>query len=356
MIDRKRKLTENGSRPPARRNKKQLQSFSLLCFGHSKNFKRFSLETSPRLTMAAKPTEKNDTSLFSCDLVAQSKLHVQFLQELHALGITLQCATPTNLCRYLEHWLPLVHAHRTEQALIPPPDVAFLWHCHRLAPSKYERYCQIRFGTILEAKPPFSFQSPNDTVASDRTQELWEARSPNVPFFWKSDDENNIKLPEAVTLCGKVDGFDLVASTTCQAGFLWQVSDKNFHDDMFLQQGVDNYHKFLQLQSDDLPLVPTYQIDLMWHTHMLSNTGLYNLDCEKIRGARFHHDDSLNDRTPGATLDVAFSKTSDLWEAAYHVPYSVPGGTLSACSILTSCSCTVSHLLSPLRNVSGRTA
>jgi hypothetical protein len=69
--------------------------------------------------------------------------------------------------------------------------------------------------------------------------------------------------------CRCLEGFDLVSSTHNQAAFLWQVSGPKFREDAFLHEAMKNYHKFLQLSSNGekrLPLVPTYQIDLMWHT------------------------------------------------------------------------------------------
>ena len=66
----------------------------------------------------------------------------------------------------------------------------------------------------------------------------------------------------------KSQGFDLVSSAKAQATFLWQVSGPNFQDDAFLLQGAENYSKFLTVSqmASDFPIVPTYQIDLMWHT------------------------------------------------------------------------------------------
>jgi hypothetical protein len=59
---------------------------------------------------------------------------------------------------------------------------------------------------------------------------------------------------------------------------------------------------------------------------MLVSTTNYRKDCVQIRGRPFHHDDSLNDRTPGATLDVSFRETCRLWEHHYQEPYVVEGG------------------------------
>ena len=63
--------------------------------------------------------------------------------------------------------------------LIPPGDVAWLWHCHRLSPLRYQRHLEKQFnqqGLILEANPPFAVQCPapvppTATAAESRQQE-----------------------------------------------------------------------------------------------------------------------------------------------------------------------------------------
>jgi len=73
-------------------------------------------------------------------------------------------------------------------------------------------------------------------------------------------------------------------------------------------------------------LVPTYQIDLMWHTHMLTSIELYHADIMNATGKILEHDDSLNDRTEGGTLDNNFQATRKLWSDVYGVEYKVAGG------------------------------
>lgn len=268
------------------------------------------------------------------DLVSEAKRHVQFLHRLHVRNVTFRPVTNYKIRRYVEYWLPLVASVSDSELLIPPADIAWLWHCHRLAPAVYAAYCEEHFqGRILEANPPFSFQAvdgddpccSSESEISKKTTNLWNERYPNEPFWFKDDHDKS----EGDT-CSmdhlKLNGLDIAASAQCQANFLWQVSGPRFADDDFLQEGVERYRKFLKLQSS-LPLVPTYQIDLIWHTHMLSSLKLYNADCVAIRGRPFHHDDSLNDRTKGSTLDVAFRATIQLWNQAYPgTPYVVAGG------------------------------
>jgi hypothetical protein len=125
-------------------------------------------------------------------------------------------------------------------------------------------------------------------------------------------------------------GFDLLGSIERQANFLWQVSGERFGDDDFLFEGVQNYYRFLQLKPTATQhgtiLVPTYQIDLMWHTHILSSIQMYDKDCIRIMNSTMHHDDSLTDRAEGGILDVSFAATKSLWMKHFGTDYIVAGG------------------------------
>jgi Glycine-rich domain-containing protein-like len=98
---------------------------------------------------------------------------------------------------------------------------------------------------------------------------------------------------------------------------------------------VEKYIQFLQLFRkfhphkngiQPMPLVPTNQLDLIWHTHMLKSPQLYNSDCLRIAGMKIHHDDSFNDRTEGGMLEQSFQATSQLWKETYGEDYAVCGG------------------------------
>jgi hypothetical protein len=273
---------------------------------------------------------------FSCDLVENAKRHKWFLEKLHDLGISFATTSTQSLYRYQQLWLPLVYKHPHEQ-LIPPPDVAWLWHCHRLAPKDYVAYIKQTFHErgAIEANPPFSLQIPGHCAAgsvAQVTQEIWKRMYPDESFFL-GDDSQNL----AGRIAGKCDthvgplcGFDLLASTERQATFLWQVSGDRFQDDDFLKEGVANYTKFLKLyqkaSQERIILVPTYQIDLLWHTHILSSVSNYNTDCKGIMGSALHHDDSFTDRSDGGVLDVAYNSTKKLWSEEYACDYIVCGG------------------------------
>ena len=282
---------------------------------------------------------QNEPFSFSADLVTNSFKHKWFLRQIHNEGVSLHQPSLVSLRRYRDIWLPLVHQCNDTQ-LIPPPDVAWLWHCHRLAPKDYVAYLRQAFATtcVLEANPPFAVQlksseadneSDNDgqDVAS-YTRTLWCKNYPDEPFYLQ-DTTNKKKFKANPNPL--LAGFDLLASTDRQATFLWQVSGERFDDLDFLEEAVENYYKFLNLKTratqEGTILVPTYQIDLMWHTHILTSITKYNQDCKAIMGSTLHHDDSLNDRSEGSLLNVSYHATKALWSEAYNgQDYVVDGG------------------------------
>jgi hypothetical protein len=159
--------------------------------------------------------------------------------------------------------------------------------------------------------------------AAFTTRQLWQKAYPDEPFFFSEIQKSDEAIPSRL-----LSGFDLLSSTERQATFLWQVSGERFEDISFLNEGVENYYRFLTLKAKakQMVLVPTYQVDMMWHTHILSSLSLYNKDCTAIIGSTFHHDDSLNDRSEGGVLDTSYRTTKELWRKEYGEDYVVQGG------------------------------
>ncbi|KAL9184992.1 hypothetical protein ACHAXT_002769 [Thalassiosira profunda] len=299
-------------------------------------------------------------SPLSLELVEQAKRHISFLQSLHRNGITtLTNPSDESFRRYTELWLPLVASvcRRTDAAckLIPPADIAWLWHCHRLAPYRYLDYVQERFfekklawaegknklaeelppGEFLDTQYPFSFQlegsATNATVTTDEEQTVCEetirvfrAMYPNEHFFL----DKNKSAEGSSSVDKRLSGFDLVESCQRQSTFLWQVSGPRFSSDSFLQQGADNYVRFIVLRrlKRHKYVVPTYQIDLIWHTHILMSIYGYHAENMRVNGMLMNHDDTLNDRTEGGDLDTNYRATCQLWYETYNEQYPVPGG------------------------------
>lgn len=66
--------------------------------------------------------------------------------------------------------------------------------------------------------------------------------------------------------------------------------------------------------------VPTYDIDLIWHSHQLHPVS-YCKDLIKLIGKVLEHDDTDSDRTKGQKLDVGFSETTSQWEKTFGLRY-----------------------------------
>ncbi|CAN8288538.1 unnamed protein product [Cochlearia groenlandica] len=68
--------------------------------------------------------------------------------------------------------------------------------------------------------------------------------------------------------------------------------------------------------------VPTYDIDLMWHTHQLNPSFYYN-DLEKLFGNILQHDDDVDivESKCSKKLDNIFSETTFQWEKIFGREY-----------------------------------
>ena len=88
-----------------------------------------------------------------------------------------------------------------------------------------------------------------------------------------------------------------------------------------ISTSIDRYCKFLRLARDhpSVLLVPTLDIDLVWHAHML-HPAAYAHDCLAIVGRVFHHDDG-DGMGAAEKLSQGLQKTAALWLAKYKEPY-----------------------------------
>jgi len=110
---------------------------------------------------------------------------------------------------------------------------------------------------------------------------------------------------------------DAVAS---QASFVGRVLalGPRIITDAWIDQAITRYGQFLDLARKDpgATLVPTLDIDLIWHVHMLSPRD-YRDDCENMLGRLLTHDDQKSDKE----LSGAFEATSEKWAETHATPY-----------------------------------
>lgn len=266
--------------------------------------------------------------VFSEDLVAAAEKQLQFLAAVDRRrflydGPLLERA----IHRYKTYWLPLLARHTESGApdgsLLVPLDCEWIWHCHRLNPIQYKKDCEKLYGRVLDNK---NVQSTVEDKLGHQTAEVWSMFCPDEPFELEpgsySAETNIIKHTDTVNSIT----YDLVSAVNRQSSFYYQVCRPIMHDKRFLDGSVARYKGFLRLikRCSEMPMayfcVPTYDIDLIWHSHQLQPIS-YQRDTMELLGKVLEHDDTDSDRSKGKKLDTGFSGTTKMWEDAYGFRY-----------------------------------
>ena len=128
----------------------------------------------------------------------------------------------------------------------------------------------------------------------------------------------------------------------------WKVMHDQFKPEMSedeVSRAVHQYRRFLSLKIryPNANLVPTDEIDLVWHTHIL-DTSNYASDCQNLFGSFLHHDPyfgELGNETQD-DMEEMFNDTSELWKREFGEPLETPeifrcAG--KACHAPTNCRC-----------------
>ncbi|CAH9086841.1 unnamed protein product [Cuscuta epithymum] len=265
--------------------------------------------------------------VISVDLVAAAKQQLDFLAAvdrnrwLYEGPALLEAINRYNSC-----WLPLLAKHSEtpffKGPLVVPLDCEWIWHCHRLNPVRYKSDCKSLYGTVLD----------NHNVVSSiigtpkgETEKVWKQLYPTEPY--------ELDLPRALSSEPskrsehiKYSSYDLVSAVKRQSPFFYQVSRPHMYSEMYLVAAIARYKGFLHLirrnkeKSIRCFCVPTYDIDLIWHTHQLHPVS-YCKDLLKLLGKVLEHDDTDSDRTKGNKLETGFSSTTKHWEETYGCRY-----------------------------------
>ncbi|KAJ8638191.1 hypothetical protein MRB53_012458 [Persea americana] len=266
--------------------------------------------------------------VISVDLVAAAKQQLQFLAAVDKNRCLYEGPLLSKaIYRYKSCWLPLLAKHTEsmvlERPLVVPLDCEWIWHCHRLNPVQYKKDCEKFYGRILDNAGVVSVLQG---TSKERTVEIWSNLYPEEPYELNlsiplpeetienfSEDANNIK-------------YDLISAVKRQSSFVYQVSRPSMRDDRFLEGALARYKGFLYLIKRNLErfmnrfCVPTYDIDLFWHSHQL-NPGSYCKDLVAAVGKVLEHDDTDSDRSNGKKLNVGFEATTKQWEVTFGSRY-----------------------------------
>nr|XP_017218219.1 PREDICTED: glycine-rich domain-containing protein 1-like isoform X1 [Daucus carota subsp. sativus]XP_017218220.1 PREDICTED: glycine-rich domain-containing protein 1-like isoform X1 [Daucus carota subsp. sativus] len=266
--------------------------------------------------------------VISEDLVATAKQQLLFLAAVDRnrwlyKGPALQ----RSIYRYNACWLPLLAKNAESQIskgpLVVPLDCEWVWHCHRLNPVRYISDCKKFYGRILDN---CNVASSIQGASGSETEEIWERLYPDEPYSFQPDTSCWDETLEKAADAEKHTTYDLVLAIERQSPFFYQVSRPHMKNDLFLEGAVARYKGFLHLIKKNREhmlkrfCVPTYDIDLIWHSHQLHPVS-YCKDLVKLIGKVLEHDDTDSDRTKGQKLDVGFSETTSQWEQTFGSRY-----------------------------------
>ncbi|KAL3526954.1 hypothetical protein ACH5RR_011610 [Cinchona calisaya] len=267
-------------------------------------------------------------TVINVDLVAAAKRHLQFLAAVDRNrclyeGPVLDLA----IYRYNVYWLPLLAKHSDsplfEGPLVVPLDCEWIWHCHRLNPVRYKSDCEEHYGRILDSH---NVVSTVDGASKTKTEEIWKSMYPDVPYELNLTRHVSSTVSKEISGVEKCTKYDLLSAVKRQSSFFYQVARSYMSNELYLEGAVARYKGFLHLIKRNRERamksfsVPTYDIDLIWHTHQL-HPASYCKDLVQIMGKVLEHDDTDSDRTKGKKLDVGFSGTTKQWEEMYGVRY-----------------------------------
>ncbi|KAL1315721.1 hypothetical protein AAHE18_15G005800 [Arachis hypogaea] len=264
----------------------------------------------------------------SVDLEAAAKKQLQFLAAVDRNRHLYDgSALDRAIYRYNACWLPLLAKHSEswifEGPLVVPLDCEWVWHCHKLNPVRYKSDCEELYGRMLDN---FGVVSTVEGVCSRQTEEIWNKMYPNEPY---NVDLTNLlpeDISERISSLAKYTKYDLVSAAKRQSPFFYQVSRPHMKNDLFIREAVARYKGFLYLIKSNKEkgikrfCVPTYDIDLIWHSHQL-HPASYCKDLNEALGKVLEHDDTDSDRTKGKKLDTGFSGTTKQWENTFGTRY-----------------------------------
>ena len=178
----------------------------------------------------------------------------------------------------------------------------------------------------------FPLERLNELIQSDQwsdpeSEAIWKEHYPEAPYqLWATDPiltDEHLKL-ESINETSNFS-LDLVAASLRQRVFTTRIIHECYGIDCpsGLQRAIRRYYKFLLLMKKKdkitrkyIPLVPTLDVDLAWHTHQLFPKA-YREFCLEFVGRQINHDDTFDKVSIGNGLRA----TSLAWLDAYDEPY-----------------------------------
>ncbi|CAI5516010.1 unnamed protein product [Closterium sp. Naga37s-1] len=279
----------------------------------------------------------------SADLPAAAKQLITLLRRVDQSGrLYAGPAVKDAIRRYEQCWLRMAYGQTDDvmRTLQPPLDVQWVWLVHRLNPEAYAEDCSTILGRLLDGA---IFDPDDDDVGSESARgeaaataacrALWEELFPLEPY-----DPPALAAP---AVAAPAAGDDDVAAR--QSSFFYQVERPWMLERQYLQGSLQRYRMFLNLVmlNRGAFLTPTYDIDLLWHSHMMC-AAAYTKDSDWLISRLLGHDDSdampvtaaaaaassttnTIDSNTRKRLEWAYRATAQLWDRTYGSPFDRAG-------------------------------
>ncbi|KAL9995224.1 putative Glycine-rich domain-containing protein [Helianthus debilis subsp. tardiflorus] len=176
--------------------------------------------------------------------------------------------------------------------------------------------CIELFGKILD--PGCLVVSSVEVACKKQSEEIWKKKYPQESYKLNFEDNSFKNDTRSRLVDVPSTNNDLISAVKRQSSFCHKVSGAIFRKDLYLEEAIKRYKGFLCLVSRNIkkklnnPCVPTYDIDLMWHTHKLYPRS-YCKDAIALVGQVLHHDDTNTDQSKGGNFDVSIKTTEQQW-------------------------------------------
>lgn len=182
-----------------------------------------------------------------------------------------------------------------------PWQTDWIWHVHRLHPVAYYNDC-IKL-------------VPGGYFIDKKVQRLRRHDYPQ--YDWDSSKQ---PIQNKTTF---IPSINLVQAVLQQREFLQKFQKHAFYtqnlskmNSISFERMVENYMSFIKLAQQNTIIVPTFDIDLMWHTHMRYPLNYFHFSIA-LYGSILDHNDSLDPQI----LKNAYQDTAARWKIAYQSEY-----------------------------------
>jgi len=195
-----------------------------------------------------------------------------------------------------------------------PRHVAYVWRVHMLHPRQYRADCRKAFGKLV-----VPFYNDSDFVPQLRM-----------------DYERKTTGEGSSADIGTFPSLDLAAGMRRQLRFMRKWKHRSLGAE-YIEAAVERFRMWLSLvEKSQGPLVPTLDIDLVWHSLMLCPGKYYELTVAEIGYLMDHDDDTKDESVMKKQVDAA----KELWSTHFPTaPFYSAAKNYAECAECETCEC-----------------